>query len=66
LAKKLIEKLLCLLEDTDFINSFREENKAFIAKKGSNKAGRFLEVADYAMGGCCELFVVPVGQEWRG
>jgi hypothetical protein len=66
LAKKLIEKLLRLLEDTDFINSFREENKAFIAKKGCNKAGRFLEVADYAMGGCRGLFVVPVGEEWRG
>jgi hypothetical protein len=34
----LVEKVVRLAEDSDFINSSREGNRAFIAHKGSNKA----------------------------
>lgn len=50
----------------EFINSCRERHKAFIAQRGTNRAGRFLELPAYAVGGWRGLIVIPEGCEGRG
>jgi hypothetical protein len=50
----------------EFVKSFREESKAIIIRRGGNKAGRFLEVAVYAVGGRRGLVMFPEGRGGRG
>lgn len=64
--KKVVEKLVHLVEDFAFVDFSREGNRAFIAQKGSNRACRFLEVAEYAVCGCRGLIIVPEGCEGHG
>jgi len=46
--KKAVEKMVSLVVDSAFTDSTRKESWAFFAKKGSNKASQFLEMAwDY-------------------
>lgn len=60
--KKLVEKLVRLPEETEFVDSPREGNRAFIAQKvDSNRAYRFLDVAEYTVGGHHGLIVVLEG-----
>lgn len=61
-----MEKLVGLTEGSNFVNSSREENRTFIAQVGSNKAGQFLEVAEYPMGGRRGPIIVPKGHERWG
>jgi hypothetical protein len=35
----------------DFVKSFWEDSKVLIVRRGENQAGRFLEVASFAVGG---------------
>jgi len=44
-----MEILLGYSEDQEFIKSFKEGLKILIARRGSNQAGRFLEVAVYEL-----------------
>jgi hypothetical protein len=46
-----MENLLDCPEDQEFIKSFREGSKIVFTRRGSNQAGRFLEVAVFGMGG---------------
>jgi hypothetical protein len=63
--KKSMEKIVRLREESDFIDSSREGNKAFIAQKASNRAGRFVEIAEHRVGGRRGL-IVPEGRQGRG
>lgn len=56
-----IKKLVHLPEDTEFVDSSREGNRAFIAQKGFDKAGRYLKAAEYVVGGRRGHIVVPEG-----
>ena len=38
------------LDVSKLINSCREGDKAFIVHRGTNRSGRFLELADYMVG----------------
>jgi hypothetical protein len=64
--KKSMEKIVCSPEESDFLDSSKEGNKAFIAQKSSNRAGRFVEIAEYRVGGRRGLIVVPKGRQGRG
>jgi hypothetical protein len=50
----------------DFVKSFWEEAKAWIVRIGSNKDGRFLELAVYAEGGWQGLILFWEGNGGRG
>jgi hypothetical protein len=55
----------CLVEE-DIAKSFREGNKAVMVHGGSNKSGRFLEVAVFAEGGRKGGIWIPEGRDGRG
>jgi hypothetical protein len=63
--KKAVEKMVSLVVDSAFTDSTRKESWAFFAKKGSNKASRFLEMAKEAVGGRHGRIIVPEGCELR-
>jgi hypothetical protein len=46
----------------DFVKSFQEYSKAWIVRKGCNKAGQFLELAVYAMSGRRGFNLFPDGR----
>jgi hypothetical protein len=50
----------------DFVKSFWEEAKAWIVRIGSNKDGRFLELAVYAEGGWQGFILFSEGKGGRG
>jgi len=61
-----MESLLWYLGEKDFVRSFREGSKVLIVRQGGNPAGRFLEVAVYAMGGRRGIIYIPKGYEGQG
>jgi hypothetical protein len=50
----------------DFVRSFREGSKVFIVRRGGNVAGRFIEVAAYALGGLRGIIYIPEGRNGWG
>ncbi|GLT71559.1 hypothetical protein SLA2020_435690 [Shorea laevis] len=56
--KKAVERMVLLDEDQPFTESSRDGNKAFFAQRGVNRAGCFLELAEYAVGGRKGLIIV--------
>jgi hypothetical protein len=50
----------------DFVKSLREDLKVLIVRRGGNQAGRFLEVASFAVGGRKGFIWLPGGQEGLG
>jgi hypothetical protein len=50
----------------DFVRSFREGSKVFIVRRGGNIAGRFIEVAAYALGGLKGIIYIPEGRNGWG
>jgi hypothetical protein len=52
----MMENMLRFPGDKDFVKSFSEGLKVLIVKRGGNLAGRFLEVAVYAVGGLMDHF----------
>jgi hypothetical protein len=66
--KNTMKMLVCKSEVTEFIKSSKRGNKAFIVHRGYNRAGWYLEVAEYAVGGCRGLIIIsegPKGQGWK-
>jgi hypothetical protein len=61
-----LEMLLGILEEQDFIKSFREGSKVLIARTGGNRAGRFLEATTFGLGGRKGLIFIPEGRGGRG
>jgi hypothetical protein len=61
-----MESLLWYLGENDFVRSFKEGSKVLIVRQGGNPAGRFLEVAVYAMGGRRGIIYIPEGYEGQG
>jgi hypothetical protein len=57
-----MENLLGYPEDQEFIKSFREGSKIVITRRGSNQAGRFLEVAVFGLGGRKGFILIPEGR----
>jgi hypothetical protein len=49
-------------EDQAFIKTFREGSRVFIARRGCNKAGRFLEAASFGIGGRKGFILIPEGR----
>ncbi|GLT71106.1 hypothetical protein SLA2020_431470 [Shorea laevis] len=64
--KKTVERMVLMDEDQPFTESSREGNRAFFAQRGANRAGCFLELAEYAVGGRRGLIIVPEGRDKRG
>jgi hypothetical protein len=64
--KKAVERMVLMDEDQPFTESLRDGNKAFFAQRGVNRAGCFLELAVYAVGGRKGLIIVPEGRDKRG
>jgi hypothetical protein len=64
----LISTVECLLwfPGEDFVRSFREGSKVLIVRRGDNAAGKFIEIAVYAAGGCKGIIYIPEGQDGRG
>jgi hypothetical protein len=62
----MMESLLWYPGEKDFVRSFREGSKVLIVRRGGNVAGRFLEVAVYAVGGRRGIIYFPEGYEGRG
>jgi hypothetical protein len=62
----MMENMLQFSGDTDFVKSFREALKVLIVRRGGNLAGRFLEVAVYAVGGRRGIILIPEGRKGRG
>jgi hypothetical protein len=56
-----MEILLGYPKDQEFIKSFREGSKIVITRRGSNQAGRFLEVAVFGLGGRKWFILIPEG-----
>jgi hypothetical protein len=61
-----MESLLWYPGEKDFVRSFREGSKVLIVRRGGNVAGRFLEVAVYAVGDRRGIIYFPEGYEGRG
>jgi hypothetical protein len=57
-----LEVLLGVLEDQDFVKSFREGSKVLIARRSGNKVGHFLEASVFRMGGRRGLILIPEGR----
>jgi hypothetical protein len=57
-----MEILLGYPKDQEFIKSFREGSKIVITRRGSNQAGRFLEVAVFGLGGRKWFILIPEGR----
>lgn len=62
----MMESLLWYPGEKDFVRSFREGSKVLIVRRGGDVAGRFLEVAVYAVGGQRGIIYFPEGYEGRG
>jgi hypothetical protein len=60
-----MESLLWFLGE-DFVRSFREGSKVLIVRLGVNVAGRFLEVAVYALGGWRGIIYILEGYDGQG
>jgi hypothetical protein len=56
-----LEVLLGLPAEQDCVKSFREGSKVLIARRGGNKAGRYLEAATFGLGGRKGSIVIPEG-----
>jgi hypothetical protein len=54
-----LELLLGLPAEQDFVKSFREGSKVLIARRGGNKAGRYLEATTFGLGGRKGSIVIP-------
>jgi hypothetical protein len=54
--------MLCGLRGSRILSNPFEDSKASIVQKGCNKAGRFLELVIYAMGGWSGFILFPEGQ----
>lgn len=57
-----LEVLLGFPEEQDFVKSFMEGSKVMIARRGVNKADRFLEAATFGMGGREGIILIPEGR----
>jgi hypothetical protein len=57
-----LETLLGFSGDHDFVKSFKEGSKLLIARRGENRAGRFLEATAYGLGGRRGLILIPEGR----
>jgi hypothetical protein len=64
--KKVMKRMVFMVEDQPFTESSRDGNGAFFAQRGVNRAGCFLELAEYAVGGCKGLILVPEGRDKQG
>lgn len=63
-----LETLLDFPEVQDFVKSFREGSKLVTARRGENKAGRYLETTVYGLGGRKGFILIPEGRRgwgWR-
>jgi hypothetical protein len=58
----ILEVLLGFPADQDFVKSFREGSKLLIARRDSNKAGRFLEATAFGLGGRRGSIRIPEGR----
>jgi hypothetical protein len=56
-----LEVLLGFPEEQDFVKSFREGSKVLIARRGGNKARRFLEATTLGLGGRKGSILIPEG-----
>jgi hypothetical protein len=54
--------LLGFPEEQDFVKSFREGSKVLIARRGGNKAGRFLEATTLGLDGRKGSILIPEGR----
>jgi hypothetical protein len=61
--KNSLESLLNRPVVSEFIDTCREGNTAFIAQRGVNNSGRFLVLAEYVVGGQKGLIIIPKGRE---
>jgi hypothetical protein len=50
----------------DFVKSFRKDSKVLIVRRGGNQAGRFMEVASFAIGGWKWFIWLPEDRDGRG
>jgi hypothetical protein len=57
-----LEVLLGFSEEQDFVKSFKEGSKVLIARRGGNKAGRFLEATTFWLGGQKGSILIPEGR----
>jgi hypothetical protein len=57
-----LEVLLGLPTEQVFVKSFREDSKVLIARRGGNKAGRYLEATMFGLGGRKGSIVIPEGR----
>jgi len=62
----MMEELLGLPAEQELVKSFREGSKVLIARRGGNKAGRFLEVSTFGLGGRKGYIVIPEGRRGWG
>jgi hypothetical protein len=57
-----LEVLLGIPEEQEFVKSFREGSKVLIARRGGNRAGRFLETTIFGLGGRKGFIIIPEGR----
>jgi hypothetical protein len=57
-----LEVLLGFKEEQDFVKLFREGSKVLIARRGGNKAGRFLKATTFGLGGRKGSILIPEGR----
>jgi hypothetical protein len=58
----MMEELMGLPGDSNFVKSFREGSKVSIVHRGGNKNVRFVEVVAYGVGGGRGFLLVPEGR----
>lgn len=58
----MVEALVRNLEASKFIKSFQEGSKAFLAQRGANGSGQFLQLAVHSVGGRRGLILVSEGR----
>jgi hypothetical protein len=61
-----VEEALKALVKKDFVSSYREDVKALVVNGGGNKAGHYLEVADYAESVRKGVIWIPEGHKGWG
>jgi hypothetical protein len=54
-----LEVLLGILKEQEFVKSFREGSKVLIARRGGNKARRFLEATNFGLGSRKGSIIIP-------
>jgi hypothetical protein len=57
-----LEVLLGLPAEQDCVKSFKEGSKVLIARRGGNKAGRYLEATTFGLGGRKGSIIIPEGR----